>query len=257
MFNPGLQFDDEQAFVNYILAEQPEAPKYFAVMKRVNKEGPALLGPPQLPKQLDTDLLCDTVAKEMVVDTRNDRAFGQAHVEGTINIKLKYVPIWGGSLLDYDKPVYLISSDELPDAVRLLHKVGMDNIGGYFCANEVAEGGFNTQHIPQEAPEQVIERFKAGELEIIDVRGITERHKEFIPGSAHVFLAKMLEEAKRFAASDKVHVFQCRTGPRSMIAASIAQRAGAKHVINLDGGIEAWKRAGFPVDSEVPQTIET
>jgi hydroxyacylglutathione hydrolase len=36
-FNPALQFHDEQAFVRYILSEQPEAPKYFAVMKRVNR----------------------------------------------------------------------------------------------------------------------------------------------------------------------------------------------------------------------------
>ena len=40
LFNPALQFSDEEEFVQYILADQPEAPKYFAVMKRVNKEGP-------------------------------------------------------------------------------------------------------------------------------------------------------------------------------------------------------------------------
>ncbi len=40
LFNPALQITDEQEFVDYILSEQPEAPKYFAIMKRVNKEGP-------------------------------------------------------------------------------------------------------------------------------------------------------------------------------------------------------------------------
>ena len=44
LFNPALQFADEDSFVKYILADQPEAPKYFAVMKRVNKEGPKVLG---------------------------------------------------------------------------------------------------------------------------------------------------------------------------------------------------------------------
>ena len=50
-FNPALQFTDEGEFVDYILADQPEAPKYFAVMKRVNKVGPELLGTvtPNLP----------------------------------------------------------------------------------------------------------------------------------------------------------------------------------------------------------------
>ncbi len=44
LFNPALQFSDEEEFVRYILADQPEAPKYFALMKRVNKEGPAVRG---------------------------------------------------------------------------------------------------------------------------------------------------------------------------------------------------------------------
>src|SRR6056297_550369 len=43
-FNPALQFTDEQSFVDYILADQTEAPPYFALMKRVNKEGPKVLG---------------------------------------------------------------------------------------------------------------------------------------------------------------------------------------------------------------------
>ncbi len=40
LFNPSLQYHDEQEFVDYILADQPETPFYFAVMKRVNKVGP-------------------------------------------------------------------------------------------------------------------------------------------------------------------------------------------------------------------------
>ncbi len=41
LFNPSLQYHDEQEFVEYILADQPETPFYFAVMKRVNKVGPS------------------------------------------------------------------------------------------------------------------------------------------------------------------------------------------------------------------------
>ncbi len=54
MFNPALQITDEQEFVDYILADQPEAPKYFAVMKRVNKEGPQVLGDEALPADRST-----------------------------------------------------------------------------------------------------------------------------------------------------------------------------------------------------------
>ena len=256
LFNPALQFQDEQEFVNYILSEQPEAPKYFAVMKRVNKEGPKILGEPQLPPKMDTGQLVDTVANEMVVDTASAKKFAAAHVEGTINLQPKYVAMWGGSLLDYDKPVYLVSSDTgLPEVVRILHKIGMDNIGGYFSSDEVAEGGFKTTEIPQKAPEDIAAHIKAGSIEVIDVRGLSERNEEQISGSQFSFLGKLFENIKSFDP-DKTYAFQCRTGGRSIIAASIAQRSGIKNVVNLDGGIEAWKKSGLPVETDSKETVE-
>ena len=64
-FNPAFQFDSEDAFVDYILSEQPEAPKYFAIMKRVNKLGPAILPQNILPAQLPSDQLESTTAKHI------------------------------------------------------------------------------------------------------------------------------------------------------------------------------------------------
>ncbi len=248
LFNPALQFTDEQAFVDYILSEQPEAPQYFAVMKRVNREGPAILGEPSLPQKMPTEVLTGTVAKEMVVDTSAPRKFAAAHVPGTINIQPKYVAMWGGSLLDYERPVYLISgAHDLPEVVRVLHKIGMDNIGGYFCADKVADEGFNTAKIPQESPRQVNERLQSGDVEVVDVRGLHERHEEMISGSQHRFLGKMFHQVDQLDPA-KTYVFQCRSGGRSMVAASIARRAGIRNVINLDGGLDAWKKEKLPVE---------
>lgn len=42
--NPALALHDEEAFVRFILEGQPEPPRYFARMKRKNREGPAPLG---------------------------------------------------------------------------------------------------------------------------------------------------------------------------------------------------------------------
>ena len=97
--------------------------------------------------------------------------------------------------------------------------------------------------------EQVIDRYRAGEVEIVDVRGQVERKEMRVPGARHVFLPRMMDEADQFADTDRVFVFQCRTGGRSMIAASLARKAGAKHVVNMDGGVVAWAKAGFPIES--------
>lgn len=260
LFNPALQYTDEQEFVDYILSEQPEAPKYFAVMKRVNKEGPEILGEPKLPKKLEIAELDQVVSNHLVIDTARPNQFAAAHVKGTINIQPKHLAMWGGSLIDYDQPVYLIAGlQEMPEIVRVMHKVGIEKIAGYFDAEDVAKAGLNTASIMQETPEQVAKRLESDDVVLVDVRGMSERDEESIPGSQHVFLGTLLQQENLAQFhQDKTFVFQCRTGPRAMIGASIAanlaERSGAKQVINLLGGIEAWKRAGLPVETEASAT---
>ena len=256
LFNPALQYTDESEFVDYILSEQPEAPRYFAVMKRVNKEGPAILGEPQLPPQMDIGTLAEVAAKEMVVDTASNSSYAAAHVPGTLNLPPKYTAMWGGSLLDYDQPVYLIAAaNVLPEVVRVLHKIGMDHIGGFYCADEVVASGMQTASIVQKTPQEVADDFRQGSIEIVDVRGLSERQDEMIPGSHHHFLGHMLRHKDALDPA-KHYVFQCRTGGRSMVAASIAERLGIEHIVNLSGGIDAWKQAGLPTESGREEAVE-
>src|SRR6056297_2199746 len=108
MFNPALQFTDEEKFVQYILADQPEAPKYFAVMKRVNKEGPAVIGEPTGLKSLAVAELQQAIESGTVVDLAASPQFAKGHVPETINIPPQMLAAWAGWLVDYDRPTYLI-----------------------------------------------------------------------------------------------------------------------------------------------------
>lgn len=49
---------------------------------------------------------------------------------------------------------------------------------------------------------------------------------------------------------DKRFIFYCNLGWRSALAADIAQRMGLKNVCHVDGGFEAWKQAGGPVEEK-------
>jgi rhodanese-related sulfurtransferase len=41
----------------------------------------------------------------------------------------------------------------------------------------------------------------------------------------------------------------CASGQRAAVAASLLQRAGARHVVHVvDGGVGTWRRAGWPID---------
>ena len=247
MFNPGLQFDDEQEFVDYILADQPEAPKYFAVMKRVNKIGPTVLGDHPLPAKLNAQDVEAVAAQQMVVDIGPESAFAAGHVRKSINIPLKYLAAWAGWLVDYDRPLSLIASPEdLPEAVRVLRKIGIENISGYFDWQEVADTGLRTENFTEVTPQEIAPAVKGGKVILIDVRGDSEWNDRHIEQAQRCFLAKLPEMVAKFKG-DCTLVFQCRSGGRSAIAASIAQAAGVKQVVNLKGGINAWMKAGLPV----------
>lgn len=246
LFNPALQYDDEEQFVEYILADQPEAPKYFAVMKRVNKEGPQVLGETRLPSVLPADKLSPALDAATVVDVSPSKRFAEAHVPGSLNIPLNMLAGWAGWVVDYSKPVYLIAEvGQLADAVRILRSIGIDDIPGYFERSEVHAARLATESYDNELPQQVQSRIDSGEVVLIDVRAKSEWNRGHIAAAEHHFLGRLPDQLDQLPA-DKPIVTQCQGGVRSAIAASILQAAG-RDVINLDGGFAAWQKAGLEV----------
>ena len=243
LFNPALQFTDEEEFVRYILADQPEAPKYFAVMKRVNKEGPRVLGA-DAPAIVDAGGLSDALQNGEVVDLAPSGNFASGHVSGTLNIPLEKLAAWAGWLLDYSKPTYLIGEkSQFVEATRVLRKIGVEAIGGCFETGDVQQRKLATETYPSETPAQLAKRIESGEVQLVDVRSEIEWAAGRIAGAQHRFLGRLpdhLEEIDR----NKTVVLQCRSGSRSAIAASLLQTAGFD-VINMTGGYQAWQKEGF------------
>lgn len=254
LFNHALQYANEQEFVDYILSDQPEAPTYFAVMKRVNREGPRILGDVGIEK-VSADSTNHIALKNMVVDARDRHAYAAAHVPGTINIPMKYLAAWAGWLVDYSQPIYLVACEtDQQEAVRVLRKIGIEEIAGTFFAEELAAAGMNTQSYSVVNPLEIAEQVKNGDVQLIDVRGESEWKESHIEEAKRCFLGKLPAKLKEFEG-DCTLVFQCRSGGRSAIAASLAQAAGVKNVLNLAGGITAWADSGLPVQSEASTVI--
>jgi hydroxyacylglutathione hydrolase len=247
LFNPALQIDDEGEFVQYILAEQPEVPKYFAVMKRVNKEGPQVIGDRGLPPAQDVATLAATVKSHTVIDVAPSKLFAQGHVPGVLNIPASMLAQWAGWLVDVQKPVYLILSEpQLAEATRVLRKIGVDQIMGYFDREAVMRAGLATQRYTTLTPAESQSKIARGGATLLDVRSAAEWNEQRIPGAQHVFLGGLPERAREF--TDRSVVVQCLAGGRSAIGASVLQAAGVD-VVNMEGGIMAWKTAGLPVAS--------
>jgi hydroxyacylglutathione hydrolase len=247
MFNPALQFEDEQAFVDYILSEQPEAPPYFAIMKRVNKEGPQVLGEAVLPTEHEPAAIAELTEVATVLEVGSYESFGKAHVPGTIGISQDVLADWAGWLVDYRKPLYLVVSEpQLAEVTRVLRKIGVENIGGYFDPAKVTQADLRTESFGSATPDELKDRIAGGQVSLIDVRRETEWAEGHVDVAEHHFLGRLRDSIPNIDKSKPI-VTQCRTGKRSAIAASLLQAAGVKDVINMTGGMMQWKQSGLPV----------
>lgn len=56
---------------------------------------------------------------------------------------------------------------------------------------------------------------------------------------------------------DAVIVTYCRGGSRSLLAAQTLRRLGYKNAISLKGGLKAWAKAGYPIETGLGVTILT
>jgi hydroxyacylglutathione hydrolase len=251
MFNWALQIDDERKFIDRLLDGQPEPPKYFAMMKKVNKEGPKLLQAVQKPRPLPLDRLNQLIKDGgTIVDTRPSDAFSSGHILGTINIPYNNAFInWAGWLIDYAKPFYLLSTAaKIENILRDLSAIGLDNVDGFFDS-ETMKSFLSTQPLQTYdsiTPQQAVHKISTGRATLIDVRNLSEWETGHISGARHIMLGYVADHIAEIP-KDKQIIVQCRSGSRSAIAASILQAGGIESVANLSGGINAWKNDGLPV----------
>jgi len=251
MFNWAMQMDDEKKFIEHLLDGQPEPPKYFAMMKKVNKEGPKLLQSALKPEPLPPERLSQLIKDgATIVDTRPGDAFSSGHIQGTINIPYNNAFIhWAGWLIDFANPFYLISSTaKIENLLRDLSAIGLDNVGGYFDPETTkpffANQTLQTYHAI--TPQQAAQEISSGKATLIDVRNLSEWEAGHILGAMHIMLGYLAERLSAIP-KDKPIIVHCRSGGRSAIAASLLQAAGMSKVSNLAGGVVAWENEGLPM----------
>ncbi|MBZ0292466.1 MAG: MBL fold metallo-hydrolase, partial [Anaerolineae bacterium] len=250
LFNPAFQYEDEDEFVTWLLDGQPEAPRYFAQMKHVNKVGPALLRDlPEVP-ELDAEALQSALeANALVVDLRDEDVFAAGYVPSTVNIPdtSSNFSTYVGWLVDFDAPLYFIPSDREAAANTLitLRAIGVDNIPGYFLPETITP--LAAEKLTRIQADELAERRQHNGLVVLDVRGKSEYQSQHIANALHVplgYIPQRLDTIPR----DRTIVTQCASGYRSAIAASLLRKYGYSDVINLNANEADWARA-LPVES--------
>lgn len=85
---------------------------------------------------------------------------------------------------------------------------------------------------------------------LIDVRTPEEHYSGFIPGTdRNIDYREMQARHREIGAQLDDHiVVYCQSGHRSKIAAETLARLGYKHVYNVEGSMNAWEAAGYPLE---------
>lgn len=253
-FNPHLQCRGEAQFRRFALDGLPPKPSYYPRLKESNTAGPPVLhGLPLVPP-----LPAKEFAKRMeqgdavVVDTRHMLAFGGGHVEGALNIGMAaQLPIWAGWMLDPRQPLLLVmeSDGALDEVLRLFLRTGFTRFAGYLVGGMTAwdNAGCDVMATAQVTAAQIHDR--PDDFTLVDVRAPHEWRGGHLPGARHVYLPDLPARAGELPRGKPVLVY-CDSGYRASIGASVLRRAGVADVANMPGSMQAWKRAGYPLEGQ-------
>ncbi len=115
------------------------------------------------------------------------------------------------------------------------------------------------QRVENLTVDQAADEIERGDALLVDLREPGERAQGAIPGAVHAprgmleFWADPTSTYHRaeFDPNRRV-ILHCASGGRSALAADTLQQMGYGNVAHLDGGFNAWKEAGRPVEDVPP-----
>ncbi|WP_020604924.1 MBL fold metallo-hydrolase [Spirosoma spitsbergense] len=242
--------NDPKGFVNYLLADQPEPPKYFAMMKKLNKVDRQLITQVPVQKKLTAEEVKEALDRGIkLIDTRNKVAFADGFVTGSINIQGNNAfATWMGWFITYQEPFMLVADEsKIDDLTRKLMRIGLDNVYGF--VTDVASLGIDLQ----KADVIGIDTFKTyldrDDAQVVDLRGASEYKSGHVEGAENIFVGSLPQHLDKIS-KDKPVVIYCQGGDRATIGYSLLVRNGFSNVKNYSASMNEWMNKGNPVVTE-------
>jgi rhodanese-related sulfurtransferase len=235
--NPALA-QDEQAFVDQLIAGLGAYPSYYSHMGPTNAAGP---DPVDLstPRAVDPEELANRLAAgEWVVDLRSRTAFAAGHLPGALNFELSTNFLtYLGWLYDWGAPLTLIGEtpEQVADARRELVRIGVDRLAGAAVGTpeELADGVPLGSYPVSDFAGLATAMATDEDLVVLDARRDDERATGGVRGSLHIPIHQLAGRIDEIPAGD-VWIY-CGSGYRASIAASMLARAARRPVL-VNGG---------------------
>ncbi|HXA85699.1 MAG TPA: rhodanese-like domain-containing protein [Candidatus Dormibacteraeota bacterium] len=258
--NYALQIKTREEFIRQLTENLPSRPEYFLQDAQINRTGaPALTEMRDLPPLAAPELDALLQQGVFVLDVRPNPDFAAAHVPGSVNIALSgQFASWAGTIMGLSaRPVLVADTPEQYAEARLrLARVGIEDPRGFLQGGVAAwkQAGLPLARVQQITVQELSDRQRGNGLQVLDVRREGEWQAGHIEGAEWFPLDNFKISAPELDSSAPVAV-HCQGGYRSMIACSLLQRAGLENIVNVAGGFDAWRQAGFPVKAAVPESV--
>jgi hydroxyacylglutathione hydrolase len=224
--NPALT-QDEQAYVDELLAELSSFPAYYAHMGFINRAGPSApdLSPPA---PVDpSELRARIDAGEWVVDLRKRTTFAAGHVAGTYGFELSDPFVnYLGWLYTWGAPLTLIGEDpeQIADAQRELARIGVDRLtGGASGDIRALADGKALRSYRVASFEDLAPALDERNTLVLDVRQRDEFDSGHVRGALNIALHELPGRIAGIPADRELWI-HCASGYRASVAAALLDR---------------------------------
>ncbi len=242
--NPVLT-QDEQTYVNELLAGLGPWPAYYTHMAPANAAGPA-------EPDLSLPSLADAVelrrrieAGEWVVDLRNRTAFAAGHAPGTLNFGLDGgFATYLGWLIAWGTPITLLgtTAQDVAEAQRELVRIGIDRPAAHATGDPADWSDVEPSSFATATFADLTQVRHHREVVVLDVRRVDEHEKARIDGAVNIPLHELWASITDVPAGEVwVH---CAGGYRASVAASMLDAAG-RSLVAIDDSFDNAEKAGL------------
>ncbi|MGD1845109.1 MAG: rhodanese-like domain-containing protein [Salibacteraceae bacterium] len=253
--NYAMKATSREAFVKELTTGILPPPQYFPKNAMINKQGyDALEGVRQSGQKALSVVEVEQALNEgaLLLDTRDSDSFHKEFIPGSVSIGLNgSFAVWVGTLItDLKRPIVLVADPNTEEqAVLRLARVGYDKAIGYLDGGISAwkTAGNAVQSIRSIAPETLSKELSEHPgAHLIDVRKPGEFNNAHIEHSSN-FPLDFINNRFQDIDLEGTYYLHCKSGYRSVVAASIFRANGVQDVVNIEGGFDALSELGFLV----------
>ncbi|OBI33071.1 MBL fold metallo-hydrolase [Mycobacterium sp. E1386] len=244
--NPALT-QDEQDYVDGLLAELSTYPAYYTHMGVLNRAGPTAADLSPIEPVRPDELRARIDAGQWVVDLRHRTAFAAGHLAGSYGFELSGSFVnYLGWLYAWGAPLTLIGedTDQVADAQRELARIGVDRLTGSGTGDIralAAESELRSYRVA--AFEDLVDALDDRRVLVLDVRQTGEFDDGHVRGAVNIALHEVTQRFAEIPPDREVWV-HCASGYRASIAAALLDRE-RRDVVLIDDNYSNAEKLGI------------